>query len=569
MTEATRLLGGRYELGETLGYGGMAEVYAGRDVRLGREVAIKVLRADLARDPSFLHRFRREAQAAASLNHPMIVSVYDTGEDEGTPYIVMEYVEGRTLRDVVHGEGPLLPQRAVEIVADVCAALEYSHQAGIVHRDVKPGNVMLTPAGDIKVMDFGIARAVTASSTTMTQTAAVMGTAQYLSPEQARGEHVDARSDVYSTGCLLYELLTGVPPFTGDSPVAVAYQHVREDPSPPSQTAPDVPGSVDAIVLKAMSKNPANRYQSAEEMRADLERAANGRPVEATPVLVEPTVAIPAAATTTLLRPVDGDPPDRKGLRRALIALAILALFVLVALVTKSLVGTTSTTRVATPNVIGLSEAQATERLTAARLKVGKIDREFNDKQPAGSVFDQNPTQDVQSVSGGSVDLKVSKGIEMVAVPQVVGLSQPDARQRLTDAKLTIGKLVTSDKNAAPDTVLAIDPAPGTSLAAGSPVTLTVSSGQVGVPNVVGQDQSTATQTLENAGFQVMVTNTPNGTVPPNRVVSQSPGGGRSAARGTQVTIVVAQPLPPTPTPTPTAPAPPAPSLSLTPTPSP
>src|SRR5436309_5847081 len=259
--EEPRRLGGRYELGQVLGRGGMAEVYLAHDTRLGRTVAVKTLRADLARDPSFQGRFRREAQSAASLNHPSIVAVYDTCEDRGedgtarevTPYIVMEYVEGRTLREVLGSEGRLLPQRAMEIAAQICAALEQAHRAGIVHRDIKPGNVMLTPSGEVKVMDFGIARAVTGSSQTMTQTAAVIGTAHYLSPEQARGEHVDARSDIYSTGCLLYELLTGAPPFTGESAVAVAYQHVREDPLPPSQVEPEVPAVVDAIVLVAMA----------------------------------------------------------------------------------------------------------------------------------------------------------------------------------------------------------------------------------------------------------------------------------------------------------------------------
>ena len=227
-----RLVGGRYELGELIGYGGMAEVHRGRDTRLGRDVAIKVLRPDLARDPSFLNRFRREAQSAAGLNHPSIVAVYDTGQDtapDGTsqPYIVMEFVEGRTLRDILKAEGRLPARRAMEIAADVCGALDFSHRAGLIHRDVKPANVMITASGAVKVMDFGIARAVADNGATVTQTANVIGTAQYLSPEQARGETVDARSDVYSTGCLLYELVTGVPPFQGDSPVAVAYQHVR------------------------------------------------------------------------------------------------------------------------------------------------------------------------------------------------------------------------------------------------------------------------------------------------------------------------------------------------------
>src|SRR3954465_5501812 len=276
-----RLLSNRYELGDTLGYGGMSEVHRGRDVRLGRDVAVKVLRADLARDPQFQERFRREAQNAAALNHPAIVAVYDTGEtrtEHGPlPYIVMEYVDGRTLRDIVKTEGPLPGQRAMEIMADVCAALDFSHRHGIVHRDVKPANVMITKTGAVKVMDFGIARAVADGQAAVTQTAAVIGTAQYLSPEQARGEAVDARSDVYAAGCVLFELLTGEPPFTGDSPVAVAYQHVREDPRSPSEVNPAVTPQLDAIVLKALSKNPVNRYQSAAEMRADLVRVRSGQ----------------------------------------------------------------------------------------------------------------------------------------------------------------------------------------------------------------------------------------------------------------------------------------------------
>src|SRR5919199_544427 len=292
MTAQARTLGGRYQVGELLGYGGMAEVHRGRDLRLGRDVAIKTLRSDLARDDTFQLRFRREAQNAAALNHPAIVAVYDTGEEHGPsgeelPYIVMEFVNGRTLKEILNAEGRLMPRRALEITADICAALDFSHRHQIIHRDIKPGNVMLTQTGQVKVMDFGIARALASGVATMTQTSAVIGTAQYLSPEQARGEAVDARSDVYATGCVLYELLTGHPPFVGDNPVSVAYQHVREDPRPPSESNPDVPPQVDAVVLKALAKNPANRYQSAGEMRADLLRAAAGRPVFAPPVLTE------------------------------------------------------------------------------------------------------------------------------------------------------------------------------------------------------------------------------------------------------------------------------------------
>ena len=282
-----KLLGGRYELDGIVARGGMAEVYRARDIRLDRIVAIKSLRADLARDQISLARFRREAQSAGSLNHPSIVAVHDTGEDMATgipvPYIVMEFVDGRTVRDLLKDGRRLLPERSLEIIDGVLRALDYSHQAGTVHLDIKPGNVMLTRNGDIKVMNFGIARAMSDAQATMTQTAQVIGTAQYLSPEQATGERVDSRSDLYSTGCLLYELLTGRPPFTGDSPVAIAYQHVRENPIPPSRVDPDVPAWADAIVLKAMAKSPADRYQTDADMRADLQRAASGLPVGAPP----------------------------------------------------------------------------------------------------------------------------------------------------------------------------------------------------------------------------------------------------------------------------------------------
>ena len=286
----------RYEVGRLLGAGGMAEVFEGRDRLLARRVAIKVLQAQFARDPSFLIRFKREAQAAASLSHPNIVGVYDTGTEDGTHFIVMEFVDGRTLKDVIRAEGPLYPERAAEVCGDVCSALVAAHARGLIHRDIKPANVMLTPEGKVKVMDFGIARATT--SETITQTAAVVGTAQYISPEQAQGQTVDYRSDLYSVGCCLFEMLTGTVPFTGATPVAIAYRHVREDPTPPRMLNPDVPAPLEAICLKAMAKLPDNRYQTAAEMHDDLERFRNGQPVQATPLM--------DAAATTQAIPRDG-----------------------------------------------------------------------------------------------------------------------------------------------------------------------------------------------------------------------------------------------------------------------
>src|SRR5690606_18012661 len=297
-----RPLGDRYEIGDLVGRGGMSDVYAGRDTRLGRPVAIKMLRSDLAADETFQERFRREAQSAASLNHPSIVAVYDTGEAPDpkgatVPYIVMELVEGRTLRDILRDGRKILPERALSITADILSALDYSHRAGIIHRDIKPANVMLTPDGKVKVMDFGIARAIADTSSAMTQTAAVIGTAQYLSPEQARGETVDARSDSYSTGCVLYELLTGRPPFVGDSPVSVAYQHVREESKPPSQLNTDVSSAFDHIVSKALARRVDDRYSSGGDMRKEIGRVLAGgsadAPTQAGAVVPGATAVVP------------------------------------------------------------------------------------------------------------------------------------------------------------------------------------------------------------------------------------------------------------------------------------
>ncbi|MGH2722598.1 MAG: Stk1 family PASTA domain-containing Ser/Thr kinase, partial [Actinomycetota bacterium] len=309
MSEEGRRFGGRYLITKRIAGGGMAEVFMATDELLGRTVALKLLHPEYARDGAFIERFRREARAAASLSDPRIVAIYDWGSDDGTYYIVMEYVEGKSLKDMIQSQGPFTPQRAVEVAGDVCAALHAAHKRGIVHRDVKPANIMVTTSGETKVMDFGIARAPQESGQTVTQTGTVMGTANYISPEQALAMPVDARSDVYSAGVVLYEMLTRDVPFKADTAVAIAYKHVKEDPVAPSDLNPDVTPDVDAVVLKAMAKNPENRYQSADEMRQDLDRLLRGQPTDATPLLPDRTAVIrPGGGETIALRPADVAP---------------------------------------------------------------------------------------------------------------------------------------------------------------------------------------------------------------------------------------------------------------------
>ncbi|MDX6225648.1 MAG: eukaryotic-like serine/threonine-protein kinase [Frankiales bacterium] len=563
-------LGGRYELLDVLGYGGMAEVRRGHDVRLGRDVAVKTLRPDLARDPSFQARFRREAQSAASLNHPTVVAIYDTGEEsvgeDATPYIVMEYVDGRTLRDVLRSEGRLLPNRAFEITGEVLRALEYSHRAGIVHRDIKPANVMLTKAGDVKVMDFGISRALSDVTTTMTQTAAVVGTAQYLSPEQARGEHVDHRSDIYSAGCLLYELLTGQPPFTGDSPVAVAYQHVREDPVPPSQLVADLPAGADAVVLKAMAKNPANRYQSAVEMREDVERVIAGQPVRATPVL-----GGGVSATTVLSRTPPASEGDRTRQRTfAYIALAagVVVVFLLAAFVVRSVVSGPGGGAVRTPSLLGLTRNEAAARLDQVGLKLGEVGQAYSPTIPTGRVTGQEPLPEISVRRGDSIAITLSKGPAPAKVPDIIGLSEADARAALAKVGIKVGSLDKRDDKAAAGTVLEVTPAPGTAVNAGSSVGLVLASGFNTVPQVTGLPESDARAQLVSAGFKVQRTTVIDPTVVPGTVTSQDPPGSARVKRGATITIVVAQPEPtPTTEPTPTGEPTPSTEPSATPTP--
>ncbi|GLZ81266.1 serine/threonine protein kinase [Actinorhabdospora filicis] len=552
MTAQARLLGGRYEIGEILGYGGMAEVHRGLDTRLGRDVAVKMLRTDLARDVTFQTRFRREAQNAASLNHPAIVAVYDTGEQlepgavTPVPYIVMEYVPGRTLKELIVAEGPVPPRQSCEIVADICAALDFSHKHQIIHRDIKPGNVMMTPSGDVKVMDFGIARAMASSQATMTQTSAVIGTAQYLSPEQARGETVDARSDVYATGCVLYELLTGNPPFTGDNPVSVAYQHVREQPRLPSEHNPDVPPAIDAIVMKALSKNPVNRYQSAGEMRADLQRAAAGRPVLAPPVSADAdrtaiigAAALPSEATRVAPAARVAQPQKKKS--NALVwTLVCFGVAAALALALGLYLQNRGPDQVAVPAVVGMTQKQATEALTTKKFKTA-VQQVASDPKDKGNVVKQDPDGGKKADEGSTVTISVGAGPNMVTIPAtIVGKTQTDASSVLIALGLK-PKFVTVDSDKPAETVVDTDPKPGQSVSEGSEVTLKISKGNMkNLPDVTTMSKDDAVAKLSEAGFNnVGFQDGSKAGAAPGTVTAQDPGPNKSYTTDTRITLTI------------------------------
>ena len=561
-------LGDRYDVGQVIGRGGMAEVYEGTDRRLNRRVAIKVLRPDLARDPMFQERFRREAQSAAGLNHPNIVAIYDTGEDligdgpnqVSVPYIVMEFVDGVTLRHMLNNGPRILPERALEVIAGVLAALDYAHRHGIVHRDIKPANIMINTNGDSKVMDFGIARAMSDAATSVTATSAVMGTAQYLSPEQARGELVDARSDIYSSGCVLYELLTGVTPFNGDSPVAIAYQHVNEPPKPPSSLDNSIPSSLDSITLGALAKSPSNRYQTAAEMRSDVERSIAGMPIVSRQN--HATEAIPFNAPTTAIPIVDGFPgtvavaAPKKTNNRArwfFTGFATVLAASLIFLLGDNLFNTGPET-VAVPNVKSQTVEEATLALTDVGLVVGTQTPQADDNEPKGTIIGQDPAAGELIELGQAVNLIVSAGKDQTSVPDLVDLaSTEDARLALTEARLVLGKVTPKDSDKPEGTVIEQLPAANTAVDIGTLVSITVSSGKVPVPNVVGATQTDAKNTLLNAGFLVEVIIEENGAVPENTVISQNPAADAVTLKGTTVTIKVSKlPIVVAPTPSPT-----------------
>ncbi len=585
MSTAPRVLGGRYEVGELIGRGGMADVHLGHDTRLGRQVAIKMLRSDLARDANFLMRFRREAQSAAGLNHPAIVAIFDSGEDDsvvegpnGTrttlPYIVMEYVDGETLRQKLTDQQQLQPAEAIRVTEGILDALAYSHRMGIVHRDIKPANVMITTGGHVKVMDFGIARAIADTAATMTQTQSVVGTAQYLSPEQAQGQTVDERSDLYSTGCLLFELLAGRPPFTGDSAVAIAYQHVGELPQPPSVFNDAVAGDLDAVTLHALAKDREARYQDATAFRDDLENVRLGRQISA--AALGTAAAVGAAATQTLPQayaapgtptavqapvtsrseryantaslPAVGhdelEQDERKGGtgKAVLITGLVIALLALVGWGGVKWFGnqTPSVTLVAVPTVEGMQEDVAARTLATNNLR-GEKSTAASTTVTEGEVISQDPKSGTRVAELSTVKYVVSTGPDNLTVPDVTGRNKDEARADLEKAGLVVSgfqeeNTPDQDKNKVTKT----EPAAQSVVPKGSKIKIFYATGNVKVPdNLVGQDWALAAVALQNAGLNP-VKETVDSDKNPDEVLSVDRAGD-VVKIGTQITVKVAR----------------------------
>ena len=558
-----RTLGGRYRVEDELGRGGMARVYRGTDGVLGRPVAVKVLSPQYAQDANFVTRFRREAQAAARLNHPNLVQVYDTGSDDGVHYIVMEYVEAKTLADYLAGGGRIMPERAVELAEAVCDALSVAHAQGVIHRDVKPANIMVTRDGQVKVTDFGIARVTT--NETVEQTAAVLGTASYLSPEQAQGGAIDQRSDLYSLGCVMYEMLTGQPPFTADSPVAVASKHVLEQPIPPSRLNPDVSPALDAIVMKALAKNPDNRYQSAAEMKDDLERVRRGLPVLATPLLPpspqttqvihraepQPTSVLPAGVATAPTVP----PRDRTpGWLIALIVVLVLAVLgALLWLFARNVLSSNQPSSVAVPNVVGLAQDQATTKLSNAGFNPVIGGSKVSD-QPPGTVLVQDPPAGQLADTGSDVTLTVARAVKQVTVPPIIGQTVDQARATLKSFGLDVGTVTEQESTQPEGTILDQTPKAGEKVDKGSTVDVVVakpaaSPTAVPITDYTCQPLKHAQDELEKAGFNVVVSDAPAynpSCAQDGKVAAQSPSSG-SAVPGSTITLTPSTKESPTP----------------------
>lgn len=538
--------GRRYRVTERIGSGGMADVYKAVDEVLGRTVAIKVLHERYAAEPNFVARFRQEAQAAANLSHPNIVNIYDWGRDGDTYYIVMEYVAGTDLKSLVQQRGPLDPRKVAEYGAQVCSALAVAHGYDVIHRDIKPHNIVLTPEGTVKVMDFGIARA---GNTTMTQTGSVLGTAQYISPEQAQGRTLGPASDLYSLGVTLYELVTGKLPFDADTPVAVALKQVNEQPRPPRELRPSIPPDLDAIIMRALRKDPAERYASAKEMRADLKRVAAGQPLVASGEYGAPR---PPAGETSVMPVVPAAGAGRAEVRRSgtrrrtspWVWVAVIALVLLVGAGVVYSLGGIGGGKIAVPSVVGLTEDQAKTLLDKQGLSLGEVTTKNSADVKAGDVMGQDPRSGTRVAKGTAVDVVLSSGTAEVSVPDVSGMTEADAIDALRAVGLEYDR--TTDEYSADvqeGFVIKSDPAARAKVAKGTAVTLYVSKGteKVQVPDVSGETLAAATRELTAAGLQVSSKQAYSDTVSKGDVITQSPQSNVYVDAGTTVMLTISQ----------------------------
>lgn len=532
----------RYKIIAKIGSGGMADVYKAIDTVLDRPVAVKVLHKYFAEDEDFVSRFRREAQAAASLNHPNIVNIYDWGSENGTYFIVMELLEGQSLKKYISLKGTVPPKEAMAIAKKMLSALNFAHKHQIIHRDIKPHNIILTKEGEVKVTDFGIARA---GASTMTQTGTILGTAHYLSPEQARGQDVGVTSDIYSAGIVLYEMVTGNIPFEGDNPVAIALKHVHEHPTPPRDINPSIPEALQTIIQKAMAKNPESRYQSAAEMRNDIMRLMEGMPITATaPEEQETMVMMSPDRTARVDRPFFEEKPRRKNRSRGSL-IAILVVLLLAVGGWFAFTGIINGKKVVeVPNVQGKTYDAAELALKAVGLKVKEKGRQFSNTVEPGLVIGQDPSPGDKKDEGSTVYVTLSKGKSMKTVPDVSGTGEAQATSKLIKKGLDVGDTKYENSDEVNDgLVIRTEPGAGKKLVEGTKVDLIVSKGPAvaQIPDVYGKGSSEAQNILKQAGFTVTTSDEYSDTVSKGNVIRTSPASGSETRKGSNVTMVISK----------------------------